>query len=73
MRTEEGVSSKRYCRPANHNWRRKSELDLTWRIKREILSTCFEVGYVSSSFLHGADPWYAAPPRYTIHGNTLSC
>jgi hypothetical protein len=24
---------------------------------------CFEVGYVSSSFLHGSDPWYPAPPR----------
>jgi hypothetical protein len=34
---------------------------------------CFEVGYVSSSFLIGSDPWYPSPPRKTIHGNSLSC
>jgi hypothetical protein len=43
--------------------RKKSEKCLTWRTKSEILLSCFEVGYVSSSFLNGSDPWYPAPPR----------
>jgi hypothetical protein len=31
--------------------------------KRRNTAACFEVGYVSSSFLHGAEHWYSAPPR----------
>jgi hypothetical protein len=31
--------------------------------KRRNTSACFEVGYVSSSFLHGAEHWYSAPLR----------
>jgi hypothetical protein len=31
--------------------------------KRRNTAACFEVGYVSSSFLHGADDWCPAPPR----------
>jgi hypothetical protein len=31
--------------------------------KKRNIPLCFEVGYVSSSFLHGADLWYPTPPR----------
>gem|GEM_PF-6364549 len=31
--------------------------------KKRNNAPCFEVGYVSSSFLHGSDLWYPAPPR----------
>lgn len=58
---------------ARHPRRRKSEKYLTRRTKGEILLACFEVGYVSSSFLHGSDLWYPTPPRSTIHSNSLSC
>lgn len=44
-------------------WQRKSENILTWRTKSEIIPPCFEVGYVSSSFLHGAVLWFSTPPR----------
>jgi hypothetical protein len=31
--------------------------------KKRNTAPCFEVGYVSSSFLHGSDLWYPSPPR----------
>src|SRR5205807_3102240 len=53
--------------------RKKSEnLRLTKRTKSEILRTCFEAGYVSSSLHYGARFSDSAPPRFTNSRITLS-
>ena len=42
---------------------KKKRIVLDMANKKRNTVACFEVGYVSSSFLHGADDWYPTPPR----------
>jgi hypothetical protein len=49
----------RTCPPRTN--KKRKVLDIA--NKKRNTAPCFEVGYVSSSFLHGADDWYPAPLR----------
>lgn len=44
-------------------WTNEKRKVLDTANKKRNTAACFEVGYVSSSFLHGAELWYSAPPR----------